>query len=42
MGKKSSDRSLELPNGERMEDPDDDGNKYFGILKMDNIFYREM
>lgn len=35
-------RCIELPDGERIENPNDDRYKYFGIMKLDNILHRDM
>ena len=33
---------IQLPNGERLHDPDESGYKYLGILELDDILVTEM
>ena len=41
-GKKVACTGVELPNGERLADPEDTGYKYLGILEIDDILVKEM
>lgn len=42
-GKKVDCRDIvELPNRERMQDPDDDRYKYFKILELENIWHEDI
>lgn len=41
-GKRALCQGIELPNGDVMSDPDEDGYKYLGILELDDILHSEM
>ena len=41
-GKRANVRGVELPSGESMGDPDDEGYKYLGVLEIDDILHTSM
>ena len=41
-GKKSQAKGISLSTGETMDDPDENGYKYLGILELDEILNNEM